>query len=308
MNNSLPDIARLEAARRGQRLAEARNLSRSYVLIATGFALVPFPVVNIAVVLALQVKLVHKLAHLYGVPFESRIAKPLLVSLLSCCAVSVGGIVLMGVGITIPALRTLVGGGFVGSLAGTTLAISEIFIRHFEAGGTLLNFDPNIALLPPQTSSQSSVPFPPEVPDRAPGKEESTPTSFQGPQEPLASQCDPVSLVSSSEPLVEMLNAPSRLEKTTEQQELPQQSRPSSSGPESSGIDQSEAQPDDLADIYGIGAIYRDRLFAVGVRDFASLAALKPEALRQILGSRVSLASARDFVAQAKSRLPFNSS
>lgn len=308
MNNPLPDAARLEAARRAQRLAEAKNLSRRYVLIATGFALVPFPVVDIAAVLALQVKLVHDLAHLYGVPFESRMAKPLLASLLSCGAVSGGGLLLMGLGFTIPALRTLVGGGFSGGLAGTTLATSEIFIRHFEAGGTLLNFDPNIALLPPQSSPQPSVPFSLEAPDRAPLRQAHTPTSSHGPQEALASQGDPGSLVPTSEPLVERQNASPLQATAAEEPEAPQQSKPSASDSQSSRPELSETQPSDLAEIYGIGAIYRDRLFAVGVRDFASLAALKPEAIKQILGSRVSLASARDFIAQAKARLPVNSS
>lgn len=261
---SIPDPAtRLVVARRAQRLAEARNVSRRYVLLATGLALLPLPLVDVAAVLALQVKLVQDLAHLYAVPFESGMVKPLLASFLSGGAVSGGGLLLMGLGLTIPGLGTLVGGGFAGSLAGTTLATSEIFIRHFEAGGTLLDFDPKIAQLPPATSLP--------VPSSSPRVGEEVPS----PPPPAVA--------------AETQNSP---------QESPIEADPKPTDQPGS----------DLARIYGIGAIYRDRLFASGIMDFASLASLQPEALKAILGQRVSTATARDFIAQAKSLAQMNSS
>lgn len=41
-----------------------------------------------------------------------------------------------------------------------------------------------------------------------------------------------------------------------------------------------EPDPDDLTDITGIGPVYAERLRAAGVRTFADLAALAPDAIR----------------------------
>jgi predicted flap endonuclease-1-like 5' DNA nuclease len=64
----------------------------------------------------------------------------------------------------------------------------------------------------------------------------------------------------------------------------------------------------DLEKISGIGPVYLDRLNKAGVSDSISLAALQPDALKQILGARVSLATARDFISQAKALSRVNSS
>jgi uncharacterized protein (DUF697 family)/predicted flap endonuclease-1-like 5' DNA nuclease len=294
--------ARLEAARRAQRLAEAKNLSRRYVLLATGFALLPLPLVDIAAVLALQVKLVHDLSHLYGVPFESGMAKPLLTSLLSCGAVSGGGLALMGLGLTIPGLRTLIGGGFSGSLAGTTLATSEIFIRHFEAGGTMADFDPHPAQLAPAPAPSS----PPQA--EADLSQSPAPPAVAVEQHPSPQPASPIA----EPPITETLTTGSG---TVGSSLVDSSLTNSSTSDQLKPIDlptpdaeASESPLCDLERIYGIGTTYRDRLFAAGIKDFAALAVLKPEALRQILGQRVSLASARDFIAQAKSMAEVNSS
>ena len=377
--------ARLRAARRAQRLAEAKNLSRRYVLIATSFALLPLPLVDLAAVLALQVKLVHDLSHLYGVPFESSMAKPLLASLLSCGAVSGGGLALMGLGLTFPGLRILIGGGFSGSLAGTTLATSEIFIRHFEAGGTMVDFDPHTAQLPPAApvqapsslpqaeEDQPQSPVTPAVPvQQHPSPQQGPPTAEPPTSEPPTAELQSTNSKSSAQESIEQ--KPTELEPSQTPSAEPQSAEPQSTEPNSTHLQQADLQSSDatgndstlvglfiteppitetstaepaviassrvdsslidtstpapsipinseptnsssvelplsdLERIYGIGNIYANRLIAVGINNFSALAALKPERLRQILGQRVSLASARDFIAQAKTMAQMNSS
>jgi len=394
--------ARLLAARRAQRLAEAKNLSRHYVLIATGLPLLPFPLLDIAVVLALQVKLVHDLAHLYEVPFDAKLAKPLLASLLSCGAVSCGGIVLIGLGMTVPGLTTLVGGGYSGGFAGTTLATSEIFIRHFESGGTLANFEPSPALLPPavaptaspggaQNNGQLEAPSTQEEEQSeafSPQHDKQTEiagTEAEGPSETSRPQDAEYLQASASQGEDQLETFYPSAEGQSEASDQTNQNLPAAFSPQNDGqletgrqeeqqseraseeqpevlspesdeqpIERSTAQNEMLADIsspqneerptnpspdaetavttvsrlndaepdtkqqvyaiseleiiYGIGSIYANRLRGVGVSDFASLAALQPAALRQILGPRVSLASARDFISQAKSLAQRNSS
>jgi predicted flap endonuclease-1-like 5' DNA nuclease/uncharacterized protein (DUF697 family) len=317
---------KLLAARRAQRLAEARNLTRRYVLITTGLALLPIPVVDIAALAAIQIKLVHDLAHLYEVPFESKIAKPLLTSLLSCGGVSFGGIALMSLGLSVPGLRTLVGGGFSGSLAGTTLATSEIFIRHFEAGGTLTDFDPVIA--PPaspatQISTASTPTADSEQLETASGADgnprEAVSLLDTVNPEPAISPDEQSSATLSSQqeaqPVVSGLQEDRQTEQSSTQDQdqqllsrVPLHSPLSTIGkgkPEASHPPQIVA---DLDKISGIGPVYLGRLNKAGVSDSITLAALQPDALKQILGARVSLATARDFISQAKALSRVNSS
>jgi predicted flap endonuclease-1-like 5' DNA nuclease/uncharacterized protein (DUF697 family) len=352
---------RLEAARRAQRLAAAKNLSRRYVLLATGLALLPLPLVDITAVLTLQVKLVHDLAHLYGVTFTSRMVKPLLTSLLSSGAVSGGGLMLIGLGQSIPGFRTLIGGGFSGSLAGSTLATSEIFIHHFEAGGTLVDVHTNTVQLPqvpptpappsnPQAEEQpQSLPTPSASVEQQPSPQDKP--SFTEPQptellitdlqsteaqsteisitdlqptEAQATEPQPIELATTElQPTGPQATAHESIQSTSTRLKLNTQdpgdlenasltfpgsetdepSSPSLTTPYQSTIVDSGAkgvQLSDLERIYGIGVIYAKRLIAAGITDFSALAELKPEVVKRILGPRVSLASARDFIAQAK--------
>lgn len=403
--HSIPEPANpLKAALHAQRLAEARNLTRRYVLMATGLALFPLPVVDIAAVAAIQIKLVHDLARLYELPFESKIAKPLFMSLLSCGAVSFGGIALMSLGMSVPGLNTLVGAGFSGSMAGITLATSEIFIRHFEAGGTLADFDPTAT--PPAAATQpssSSIPSaeseqlervrslaaePLEVASPLnPEQLEDTSTIDQGlittdegpsitdhvsdfPDQRLSTRAQQETVNSSGSGQQRSLSLSLKQESTPTASSIPDQVQPEASSmhdqghpqgssthdqghPEGSSTQeldkphrpsvqhaaysvpvntQAEDSPEtplnstasfraaepevskpdtalaDLDRISGIGVVYVRRLREAGLMDCSSLAALKPDALRQILGPRVSLASARDFISQAKALSRVNSS
>ncbi len=124
------------------RSAEAQNLLKNYVIVAVGLGLVPVPAVDLAALMALEVKLVHGLAKQFDVPFKESLGKSLIFSLLSG-GTSVAAV--MGLGSlakAIPVLGTLGGGASVGISAGAiTYAVGEVFIKHFESGGTLLTFD-----------------------------------------------------------------------------------------------------------------------------------------------------------------------
>lgn len=133
--------ARLAVARRAERLADAENLAQHYVLAAAGLALVPVPLADLIGVMALQVKLVHGLAGHYGVPFKASLAQSLLASLLSGASATLVGRALASLAKAVPGLGSLAGGGAAVSLASVTYAVGAIFIRHFESGGTLLDFD-----------------------------------------------------------------------------------------------------------------------------------------------------------------------
>jgi predicted flap endonuclease-1-like 5' DNA nuclease len=133
--------AKLAVARRAERLADAENLARHYVLAAAGLALVPVPLADLIGVMALQVKLVHGLAGHYGVPFKASLAQSLLASLLSGASATLVARALASLAKAVPGLGSLAGGGAAVSFASVTYAVGAVFIRHFESGGSLLDFD-----------------------------------------------------------------------------------------------------------------------------------------------------------------------
>jgi uncharacterized protein (DUF697 family) len=125
------------------KLEEAHKKSNTYIYTAMGFGLIPVPVVDFAAISLTQLKMVHSLAKHYDIPFSKNIGKSVIGSL-------VGGVLPAPIGMAfasmmkaIPVVGTLVGATSVSLFAGaSTYALSRVFIQHFEAGGTFLNFDP----------------------------------------------------------------------------------------------------------------------------------------------------------------------
>ena len=143
-NSEVSFEEKLTAAAHAERLVRARSLTKNYILASAGIGLVPLPLADLAGVMALQVKLVHGLAKVYEVPFKENITKSLVASLLSGASSVIGVLGLSSLAKTIPVLGTLAGGGGVAvTAASVTYATGEVFTRHFESGGTLLDFDPH---------------------------------------------------------------------------------------------------------------------------------------------------------------------
>jgi uncharacterized protein (DUF697 family) len=144
-NNYMDDLTiNINKAFRSHRLSLAKNLGRRYVLIAARLSVLPLPFIDYAAVSAVQSKIVHFLAQLYQRPVKPGLIKSLVNALLSDGSISGCGLLVIGLGSSFPELRTLVGGGYAASLAGVTLATSEILIRHFEVGGTIDKIDSTI--------------------------------------------------------------------------------------------------------------------------------------------------------------------
>ena len=133
---------KLTAVAHAERMARAHNLVQNYLLASASIALVPVPLLDLAGITALQIKLVHSLAKLYDVPFKEDIAKSLVAALLSGASTILLIKGLVSLAKAIPVLGTLAGGSIAISGASVTYAVGEVFIRHFESGGTLLDFDP----------------------------------------------------------------------------------------------------------------------------------------------------------------------
>lgn len=118
---------------------KANSIINSKTMYAAGAGLIPFPVVDIAVLLGVQLSMIKSIAELFDQKFEEKWARHLVTTL-------VGGLGTAGVvsGVkAIPIVGSVVG-MFTAPVTGAaaTYALGKVFTHHFSHGGTLLSFDP----------------------------------------------------------------------------------------------------------------------------------------------------------------------
>jgi uncharacterized protein (DUF697 family) len=117
---------------------QADEIVKNQVFWAAGAGFLPIPVVDFAVVTAVQLNLVKRLAALYELEWDPNRGKALVTALVSSGAATMGAGALKA----IPIVGSLVGGVSMAALAGaTTYATGRVFTEHFERGGTLADFD-----------------------------------------------------------------------------------------------------------------------------------------------------------------------
>lgn len=125
------------------RLANAQGIIRRNVLWALGAGVVPVPVMDVAAVMGVEMKLLRELSNLYGVSFTEGLAKKIAYSLLSSVGlVGIGSLIGGSLAKLIPVFGTTLGMVSVPVLVGAfTHGLGAALVMHFETGGTLLNFD-----------------------------------------------------------------------------------------------------------------------------------------------------------------------
>jgi uncharacterized protein (DUF697 family) len=120
------------------RIEEGRRITKRYAGWSAGTGFIPLPMLDIAALMATQVAMVNSLAHLYAVPFEQERIRGVLSSV-------VGGALPQTAAATgvpsllkfIPVVGPLLGFATMPAMAAaSTMAVGELFIRHFSAGGT----------------------------------------------------------------------------------------------------------------------------------------------------------------------------
>jgi uncharacterized protein (DUF697 family) len=126
-----------------ERQSQALQIVKANVGWATGAGFVPVPFLDLAAILAVQLRMVKCLSDHYGVPFQKGAVKSIIGAIVgSGSAYLVSGPVASMVK-AVPVV------GFFASTfvepaaaAGSTYALGKVFIQHFESGGTLLDLDP----------------------------------------------------------------------------------------------------------------------------------------------------------------------
>ena len=124
------------------RSAQAAKIVRNYSLGSVVPSLIPVPMIDLAVVTGIQLKMLHSLAHVYGIEFKEEFGRSAIASLIGgTVALSTARVVSSAVK-AIPAIGSLVGAVTMPVInGGTTYAIGKVFTQHFESGGTFLTFD-----------------------------------------------------------------------------------------------------------------------------------------------------------------------
>jgi uncharacterized protein (DUF697 family) len=126
------------------KLGLSTDLVKKYMWWSMGAGLIPVPFVDLVAVSGVQLKMLKDMSDLYGIKFSENRGKSIVAALLGYIvpnSLSFGGMsVLLKM---IPVVGTLIGGLSMSLFSGAaTYAIGKVFIQHFEAGGTFLDFNP----------------------------------------------------------------------------------------------------------------------------------------------------------------------
>ena len=119
---------------------------RKWTLAATGAGLIPVPLVDLAAIAAIQLKMVADLSSHYEIPFSKNQGKAAL-GALTGTAVSrqfapIVGSLLKAIPVIGPVIGQVVGVLAMGVSGGAaTYAVGRVFDMHFAGGGTMLDFD-----------------------------------------------------------------------------------------------------------------------------------------------------------------------
>jgi uncharacterized protein (DUF697 family) len=123
-----------------ERSRHADTIIRNHVIWSMGAGLIPILVADIFAVSALQLDMIRQMSRTYNVNFSETQGKAIVTSLTSSTLARVGAGSLVKL---IPGVGSIIGGATVSVFAGaSTYALGQVFKRHFESGGTILDFDP----------------------------------------------------------------------------------------------------------------------------------------------------------------------
>jgi uncharacterized protein (DUF697 family) len=145
-------VAASKSARAGAREAEdtvrrdmALRIIRRNSAYGAIAGLIPLPVIDMAAITTVQIKMIADMSAVYEVPFARNSVKSAVTALIGSSlpfAVAMQGGFSLARGI--PVVGQIAAVAVVPALAAAiTWAVGRVFLAHFEAGGTLLDFDPD---------------------------------------------------------------------------------------------------------------------------------------------------------------------
>ncbi len=124
-----------------ERSKHADTIIRNHVLFSMGASMVVvIPIADIFAVSAVQLDMVKQLCRVYDISFSETQGKAIVTTLTSSTLARAGARSLIKL---VPGIGTVIGGVTTSIFNGaSTYALGEVFKKHFESGGTILDFDP----------------------------------------------------------------------------------------------------------------------------------------------------------------------
>lgn len=122
-----------------ERSDNARSIIRNHMAWSMGAGLIPVPIADFFAVSAIQLDMVRQLCKLYEVDFKTTEGKAIITALTGSGIAKIGAKAAIKL---IPGIGAVIGGVTMSVLSGaSTYALGEAFKKHFETGGTILDFD-----------------------------------------------------------------------------------------------------------------------------------------------------------------------
>lgn len=114
----------------------------NHVLYAIGGGLIPVPLLDFAAVTAIQLDMFKQLCNLYGVSYDENSGKHWISALASTSLAQLGSSLIKA----LPFVGSILGGISMSVTSGaSTYAIGQVFLKHLESEGTLINFNAETA-------------------------------------------------------------------------------------------------------------------------------------------------------------------
>ena len=141
--DTLPNVEQSETETRKARYQSGLEIIHRHARYNAVAGLVPVPLVDLAIISGVQMKMLAELARLYDIPFADQSLKSYVGSLLGAIVpvspVSGG---LMSVVKAVPLIGPLLTVAVVpGVASASTWAVGRVFLAHFEKGGTFENLN-----------------------------------------------------------------------------------------------------------------------------------------------------------------------
>lgn len=126
-----------------EREQEALKTVKKYVWWSAGVSMIPWVCVDMYAVGGVQLKMLSDISKIYGIPFVKNSGKAAIGALGGFAvphAIAFGKVISLFK--AVPIVGTMVGSPAAAAFSSAyTWALGNIFIQHFESGGTFLNFD-----------------------------------------------------------------------------------------------------------------------------------------------------------------------
>lgn len=119
--------------------AHANSIIKNHMIWSMGAGFIPVPIADFFAVSAIQLDMIRQLCKVYDINFKETEGKAIITTLTGSGLARLGARAVK----FIPGVGSILGGVTLAVLSGgSTFALGEVFKKHFETGGTFLDFDP----------------------------------------------------------------------------------------------------------------------------------------------------------------------